>query len=174
MPTLKTPDMIGTISTTSKLEGRLERSKHIDDIIVLGPKVTDSLWEFHFQYLDTDYDAHNANLVTDEGIKRLARSCRILKKVSLPGSANLELGDHGFIQLLVLYQDLAHLGFLGNGVTEASFGTLVSHSEWVPNLKKLRLPERSATMAFMRGMRKFGKMRPNIPIELVSCSQSKK
>jgi hypothetical protein len=115
-----------------------------------------------------------ANLVTDEGIKHLAKSCRNLKKVSLPASASLELGDQGLLYLLSSCRGLTHLETSGDGVTEASFVAMVSHPDWVPNLKKLRLRDKSSSKTWMRGMRELGKTRPKLPIELVSYSSSKK
>ncbi|KAI4923057.1 uncharacterized protein J4E92_007809 [Alternaria infectoria] len=146
---------------------------HIDDILFLGPKVCDVLTEIHFQYVDTDYDAHNDCLVTDEGIKRLARGCRNLKKISLPGGGR-SMGDEGLIHLLTFCHDITHLEFSGGGVTEAAFQQMAANSDLAPNLKKLRLDDQSSDKNFMRGMREFGRSRPTLPIELVHRSHYKK
>jgi len=115
-----------------------------------------------------------ACLVTDEGIKRLARGCRNLKKISLPGGSGSSMGDEGLIHLLTFCRDITHLEFSGRGVTEAAFQQMAGNSDLAPNLKKLRLDDQSSNKNYMRSMREFGRSRPTLPIELVHRSHYKK
>jgi len=113
-------------------------------------------------------------LVTDESIKLLAKACRNLKKISLPGSRSSELGDQGLIHLISFCQNLTHLEFSGSGVTEVTLEQWIAHPDWAPNLKKLRLNDLSYNRKPMRALREFGRTRPTLPIELVTRSQFKK
>lgn len=124
--------------------------------------------------LDLFLTVTTACLLTDEGIKRLARGCRNLKKIFLPGSEGSNMGDQCLIYLLTFCPDITNLEFSGSGVTEIAFQQMAAHSDLAPNLKKLRLSDQSSKKNYMRGMRDFGRTRPTLPIELVRLSSYKK
>ncbi|KAL2289489.1 hypothetical protein FJTKL_01760 [Diaporthe vaccinii] len=65
-------------------------SKHIQDLLAMGPSICEKLWEFEFIYDDVTYDAHNsATDLTNAAIELIAQSCPSLRRVKLPGTCGL-------------------------------------------------------------------------------------
>jgi hypothetical protein len=147
-------------------------SKHIDDILFMGPKVCNVLTEIEFQYTFVDYDAHNGMCpelllhltVIDSLLTRKLqmhvvlqmlvsgnshRNAQTSKKVSLPGS---DLGNDALTHLIHYCKDLTHLELSGRNITAEGFCKLAEYPEWANKLKKLRLEDCSNNKNYMQGL----------------------
>ncbi|KAF2256550.1 hypothetical protein BU26DRAFT_388931, partial [Trematosphaeria pertusa] len=147
---------------------------HIDDILLMGPRVCKGLTEFIFHYTDPDREKPMAcHSLTADAVIRLAKACPNLKKVLLQGTCRL--GDD---VLLTFFKNCANLTFLeitGSHYTSGrALSELCEHDNWVPKLKKLRLDDDNIRKPFMKAMRDLTKQRQATVVELVRTSEYKK
>ncbi|PVI05608.1 hypothetical protein DM02DRAFT_610589 [Periconia macrospinosa] len=142
--------------------------EHIDDILSLGPKVTEKLWNFTFYSDDTSYNARSGmTAVTDKALVRLAQACPKLRKVTLQDAAT---GAEGHVSFLKYCPGITYYEFLGGWFDIEALKEIEKHPEWAPKLKKLRISD-GVSIDFLRAM---SKTRPALPIQVVTREQVKK
>lgn len=152
-------------------------SKHIDELVALGPTICTKLWDFDFIYEDVGYDAHNsAKELTDAAVTLLAQHCPSLRRVKLPGTSGLT-----HVALAALLEKCPNLTEVeitpasrdGINDTGSIFALLLERPTLAPKLRKLRL-DSHLTKEQMKAMRAVTKQRDKLLVQLVSVEEVKK
>lgn len=166
----------------SLLTIRLPRahSKHIDDLIAMGPRVCASLWHLEFNYEDVSYGATNsARELTTEAVVRLARSCPKLRRLQLQDANKVDT-NAALLALLENCPELTWLELSGRSdVSAATFEHLLGRPDLAVKLRTLRVQDprhldNTVKKEFMKTFRDFSRARDKLTIGFTSFEQYKK